>query len=248
MPEKILKIEGDKKPELPRKEEVEEVYRLEKPIQVLLEKIIGSIERGDYELIIGADASGRVPAIIFSKFINRVYQKKGYQSPKTIFLAGAGMSLKNKQEPDFVTYKKGMASKYIEQFNHKRVLIVEDTIVKGSSIHFLGEILKEKGIPFDVVSVSSYNTAEELEEARSYLGADGLYVGTERSSGIYGSRHLSGVIKEREQVFSRPYKEQFDTEKEKLNIQENINQTRKDANIVADNLVDWYESQKQENE
>ena len=91
----ILVIEKDEQVEIPKNSEID---RLEKPMRVILEKIIGNIERGGYNLIIGADASGRIPTLAFSKLINHVYQKFGYQLPKTIFLAGAGMGLKSSRD------------------------------------------------------------------------------------------------------------------------------------------------------
>ena len=149
-----------------------------------------------------------------------------------------------KAEESFLPYKRGGAKEYIEKFSPKRVLIVEDTIVRGSSIHFLCEILNKMRTPFDIVSISSYQNNEDLETTRAYLGAQNIYVGTAESIGIYGSRHLSGVRKEREQVFSRPYKQEISREDEKLSIQKKINQARKDIDIVTGRIIDWYESQK----
>ena len=104
------------------------------------------------------------------------------------------------------------------------------------------------GVPFDVVSVTSHNDQKEIEEVKSYLGAENIYVGTGESIGIDGSRHLSGVQKDRTQVFSSPYKQEYKTVDEKISTQRKINQARSDVNIVADRLIDWYESQKQEDE
>ena len=68
-----------------------EIDRLEKPMEVILEKILPDIENGRYDLIIGIDASGRLPTLATNKFIKYIYQEKGYELPKTIFMAGAGM-------------------------------------------------------------------------------------------------------------------------------------------------------------
>ena len=108
--EKILSrssvVEEDKQEEIPKNSEI---GRLEKPAKVILEKILGNIERGEYDLIIGADASGRVPTLVFKKFIDYVYKKLGYQTAKTIFLAGAGMGLKTASEKykSFLKNKQG---------------------------------------------------------------------------------------------------------------------------------------------
>src|SRR3990167_7175602 len=100
---------GFKKNKETKKLENPEIDRLEKPTEVILEKILGNIERGEYDLIIGADASGRVPTLVFKKFIDYVYKKLGYQTAKTIFLAGAGMGLKTASEKykSFLKNKQG---------------------------------------------------------------------------------------------------------------------------------------------
>ena len=248
--EKLSGVGVSEKNKPEEKIENSEIDRLEGPTEVILEKILDKIERGEYNLIIGADASGRVPTLIFKKFIDYLYQKLGYQKPKTIFLAGAGMGLKGAtgSEKSFLEHKQGGAKEYIEKLGPKKVLIVEDTIVRGSSIHFMCEILENMVIPFDVVSITSYNDETEIEEVRRYLGAENVYVGTDKSGDIYGNRHLSGVIKDKTQVFSKPYKQEFASEDEKANIQKKINQARKDAEIVTGHIIDWYESRKAEDE
>lgn len=121
---------------------------------------------------------------------------------------------------------------------------MEDTIVQGSSIHFMCDILNKMKVPFDVVSITSYKDSREIEEVRRYLGAENIYIGTTEGTGIYGSRHLGGIKKDDKQVFSRPYKQDYQSEGDKINAQEKINQARKDVDIVADHVIDWYESQK----
>ena len=169
-----------------------------------------------------------------------------------VYARRAGYILFSKEATDseksFLRDKQVGAKEHIEKFGPRRVLIVEDTILKGSSISFMCEILKKMGIPFDVASITSYNDRKEIKEARQYLGAENLYIGTEEGVGIYGSRQLSGVIKDKEQVFSKPYKREFLDEDQQANIQRKINQARKDAGIVTGRIIDWYESKKAEDE
>jgi hypothetical protein len=42
----------------------------------MLGEAMDFIERGDYDLIIGIDASGRIPTLISSKVIGYIYEKK----------------------------------------------------------------------------------------------------------------------------------------------------------------------------
>jgi len=66
-----------------------EIAELREPIQNLLEQLRDKIDKGEYGVIIGDDASGRIPALILDNVIKSVYQDKGYTKPKTIFFAGS---------------------------------------------------------------------------------------------------------------------------------------------------------------
>ena len=226
-----------------------EIDRLEKPMEVILEKILPDIENGRYDLIIGIDASGRLPTLATNKFIKYIYQEKGYELPKTIFMAGAGMGwmgLEDNQISSALLLKKEKIREYLERFNSKKALIVEDTIVKGSSIKFLCEILAERKIPFDVISVSGLKDKEGLGEKARVLGAERIITGTKEGIGIYGSHHLGGVIKNEDDLFSRPAKYYSEGIEDEIKTQETINQARKDVDIVVSQLVDWYKSKESE--
>lgn len=214
----------------------EEIGHLEEPMKKIFKELLPNIEKGDYDLIIGIDASGRIPTLIVGKLINYVYAKKGNEFPKTRFLAGSG--------------KKESAEEQINKWNpQKKVLIVEDTILSGSSIKFLANILKEKGIHFDIASISTWGSIEN-ERQRLRLGSDNIYIGTSDSTDIYKARHLGGVKKEQGDTFARPYKKTVEGERGNIppHVQETINEARNEADIVVDQLIDWYESQKHEGE
>ncbi|MBI2062414.1 MAG: phosphoribosyltransferase [Candidatus Yanofskybacteria bacterium] len=252
MPEKFSTI----KPEQAKGEiQLEKVAELEVPMRKILEQMLESLEKGEYDLIIGIDASGRIPTLIVDKFVSRVYQNKGYELPIFRFIAGS-------------IRKEDAVSKVKEWNPHRRVLIVEDTINTGDSVRSLSKALGESGISFDVIAVGTLLPRrifdkKRIERLTKDLGAKNIYVGSEEAPRIYGQKHISGVQKEVGDIFSRPHKrvraeQQIKTLGKELVdelghsissvIQEEVNQARADANIVADRLVDWYESQKQENE
>ena len=88
MPEKIS-VQAVNKQENKPKEILSEVSDLEEPIKRILKDILPNIERGDYQLIVGDDASGRIPTLIIDRFIKKVYKKMGFDTPQTIFFAGS---------------------------------------------------------------------------------------------------------------------------------------------------------------
>jgi len=122
--------------EIPKTEEQseirhKEIAELEAPIFKIFKEILPTLEKGEYDLIIGIDASGRIPTLIIDKLVNYVYTKNSQEFPKTRFLAGSG--------------SKEDAEEYIKTWDpRKKVLIVEDTILTGTSVKFLTEVLNKK--------------------------------------------------------------------------------------------------------
>jgi orotate phosphoribosyltransferase len=144
--------------------------------------------------------------------------------------------------PQWLKIKKRETKELLDNFDNRRVLIVEDTIISGSSIKFLCDILIKKGIPFDVVSVSG--DIKYANETKENLGAERVIIASGRQTNIYRRHDLSGVIKDEKELHAQRYKKQTDDVLSQ--DQETVNKVRKDANVIVDHLVDWYESGKGE--
>ena len=156
-----------------------EIAELISPLETILESLNDSIETGDFDLVIGIDASGRIPALIFGEYINRIYKEKGYLTPMRRFLAGGANN-------------RLMIEEQIKRWNpQKRVLVVEDTIVFGDSIVNLSKVLRSLNISFDIVSVGDLSY-EDLKDLSNELGADHIYVGFRGTPEIYGEHDLGG--------------------------------------------------------
>src|SRR3990167_11536940 len=111
------------KPNLEKSDEREVVFKevaeLELPIKIIIEKIRTRIENGEYGLIIGDDASGRIPTLILGNFIKKVSEQKGLDKPNIIFIPGAFISGSFEiLELDAYVEKWGMVDK------DKRILVV----------------------------------------------------------------------------------------------------------------------------
>ena len=80
------------KPNLEKSDEREVVFKevaeLELPIKIIIEKIRPRIENGEYGLIIGDDASGRIPTLILGNFIRKTSEQKGLDKPNIVFIPG----------------------------------------------------------------------------------------------------------------------------------------------------------------
>ena len=54
------------------------VAELREPMQKILQAMRENIEQGDYVAILGEDASGRIPALIFRKIFRRSLRKEWF--------------------------------------------------------------------------------------------------------------------------------------------------------------------------
>lgn len=228
-----------------------EVAELEKPTQKLLEQLRDKIERGEYGLIIGEDASGRIPALILGGVIKRIHKLKDFREPNIIFIPGE-LDRHNTSTEDFRKY----ISKYGVEDGDK-ILVVTEVIQSGFRLNRLVEILRSAHYPCDIATISiSHQNDDFFKErikrhldpvsvfsggySRDPVDKDDLYPDTPR---IYTKRYMSGVVKKVGDSVSRPYISVFKGEK---NVQKNINQSREDVGVVVDKLVDWYLSQGEE--
>src|SRR3989338_2628859 len=257
MSEKITTIDINSGLTKPKKEIVyQEVTELELPIKIRIEKIRTRIENGEYGLIIGDDASGRIPTLILGNFIKKVSEQKGLDKPNIIFIPGAFISGSFEiLELDAYVEKWGMVDK------DKRILVVTDSIRTGESLRVLVSTLKDLGYPVDVATIG----IEDKDKEHVVTAREQNLSGIEVLSGdynrydknktgvfphtpkIYGRKELAGVEKVRGELKSRALSRRL-SEDVMSQIQPKINQAKEDAGVVTDHIVKWYESQKQKQE
>ena len=161
MSTEIPTIEEERKLDQNEKEiKLEEVAELEEPIKKIIEKIKDRIENGEYGLIIGDDASGRIPALILGNFIKKISEQKDFDRPNIIFIPG------KLEKDDFwsVLFKSVVASKkqheelddYLSKHGarkDKKILIITDTLKTGYSLLTLIELLKRAGYGCDIATI-----------------------------------------------------------------------------------------------
>ena len=211
----------EKSPRLEIKKEsdeivIEEIAELERPMEVLIDKIGDRIETGEYGLVLGIDASGRVPALIIGEFIKDVYEKKGNEGPRILFLAGAG-SIDDPIKPSLRKFKKKKIDEWVkhngldEKFN-RRVLIVDDTMIDGTSVKPIVEILRKMNIKVDIAVVGaqvgpgiSKALDADVFEGEYYVHK-GMYSRKNFVPSIWGRKDISGVTKDKNKLFSEPTK------------------------------------------
>ena len=191
-----------------QKEEIEypEIAELEQPIKTIFSSLRREIEAGGYSLVIGLDASGRLPALVIKSALEQIYEKKGFLKPETFFCAGFRTSSSDKVKSQKRAQLKELFVKFIERihFNfdlNKKALIVEDSVNKGGSFGPVVVMLENMGIKADVVAMTMVHPPKQREEAEPSSSGkpSGLvvkvYIGGYGVPKIYDTPYLSGVIK-----------------------------------------------------
>ena len=259
MPEKIPTTETEQtkaKGEI----QLEQVAELEAPIKKIIEKIKNRIENGEYGLIIGDDASARIPTRILGDFIREISRIRGQLQPNIIFipgkLKGGWLELAEQEQFEEHISKFGMVP-------DKKILIITDTVFSGESLQKLVHLIKKAGhIPEIATIGQEFNgpfghpekmAEENLEGAEIISGEYEATKERQKETGwahtpqIYKREDFSGVYKVSDELKSRRAIDDWSISPErKIMTKENINDSRKDAKIMTKKLVDWYESQKQD--
>lgn len=221
------------------------IESLEKPIENILTQLSPKIERGEYGLIVGDDASGRVPALILRSVIDAAYEKHGYKKAVTRFVAGTRFI-----DPDQEGDKFGKEVDFFIRLKDKmgasrRALVVTDTIHTGESIVFIVDALKAAGIQADVAAIAKIRSGVPLPESLRDDSDLEIAAGSATTPAIHTAYPLAGVGKFPEDLHARRLDEEQRLKYpgiEPLAYQATVNATRELAKDIAARLVTRYES------
>jgi hypoxanthine phosphoribosyltransferase len=227
------------------------VLELREPTQKILEKLTPVLESGEIQLIIGDDASGRIPTAIFRKIFDMAYKERGFITPETRFIAGS-RDLKGEEKQK----KKEKIAEYLERVKKdvekkfgrtlKGVLVVTDVIDSGRSLDPLIEDLNEMGAEVKVASIGVYRSPESVNRIETRWNAPIFYNETDGAPSVYSKDEVSGVGKNSRDLFSHLFKSDiYYDERRNSEIQEQTNISREIANDVAS---DVYKKWKKEHE
>lgn len=226
-----------------------EIEALFRPILELLHKMKEQIESCEYSYIIGDDASGRIPALVFWNVLKRIYKDKGVDGPALYFIAGSGPRCRHdprKQEkidklkeyigPFFENVdseEKGyVISDEILRGLHRnlvgKVLIVTEIVSSGNSLSPLVQVLHHSHVECDVVTTQINSVLPDaVREVEGNLGCKVFYPDRDSTSAVYKRRSLSGVTKSVHDVLS--------TKHMSPDIEEgSVVRAREDVKLVSD--------------
>ena len=234
-----------------------EIAKLREPIKNILEQMRERIDRGEYTLIIGDDASGRIPTWIFYNFFKEIYKEKNFPVPRVRYFEGGyrddktAFSLKrlfSKKTNSKIEEIKSHLTKLRKISNNgvspkQKALVVTDTIASGHNSQPILDALRQQQISFDVAAVSNINYLTER------FGSDGkLFSGQYNPLSIYGRDDLSGITKNPKDLFSRRHRvlggehkpSQHNPEVLVGEKQSAVEEARVDGKILSHELANWY--------
>lgn len=217
--------------------EIREIVKdLENPIRNLLKQILENIKSDKYQLLIGDDASGRIPTLIIYKFINAT--KHNESKIITRFVAGSRYGMRDNRYIGN-SYKTKLIEKYLNDIKNSvsipitNALIVTEYISQNMSLYPLKTALEKNDIKTDTLSVYVANSSvlDGEERIKDFLERD-IYTGELISGGypkIYGQQ-FSGIRKKNNDLHATPI-----GSTPTIDAMKTI--ARDEANKVADKLI-----------
>lgn len=264
--------ESEQKPEKPggkefkKNENVQEIKMHEiaemyEPAKRIFSGLRENIETGEYVAILGDDASGRLPALLFHRVLGAIYKEKNFDRPKILFFAGRIIKdpgLEEKIKQDFINFIEKTGVQKLAK--DKKVLFVTDTIWSGQTLRLFAEALKKIEINFDIatIGIGSTRPGDIIEREKCLSGGKIFWGKAGLLPYIYGRHYLSGVKKPPGySLFSKPmpflkgekkkkwriWPETKEAVQKREGIKE-LNQrrfrAREDVEILAQELIKWY--------
>lgn len=224
-----------------------EIEELREPLQEVLGKIREKIDGHQYDLIIGEETSGRIPTLVVTRLMKRLYGET--EKLQALFFAG-GRSVHNAaaMEKKYEGIQQSL-KKVLDSQNAKEALVVTDTILSGGSVQPITDSLKQLGKRFDLLALgheSGLTVKFSDEDIRSRLGVEPIYgmKGTPTIVKHPDKHRLSGVTKH----WSDTHAKARQSDASGLDPQEDrlpLNDARADVQQLSDELYEWYQATRQ---
>lgn len=242
------------------------VSELESPLKEIILGIKERIDRGDYSLIIGDDASGRIPALILGRFIQDISKDNGHKVPRIVFIPGKIWTKEGWDEypedpmddvpgayyrrfsDDIDEYGLELQSELEKNLSkygadkNKRILIVTEIVQTGDTLGWT-HLLTDLGYTIDIATIlNDYRGSQgRLEQLKNIEIIDGGSVRSSLSSNarapvVYNRKGLSGVEKHGYINNTEVIK------RDNPAVQAKLNRIREDAYKLSQGLEEWYKS------
>lgn len=168
----------------------------------LAKQLTPAIYNHEYNLVMGDDASGRIPTLVIGGLMKEIYSEDKVKSPEILFLAGQGLATEGEKKELDNYLQKIIKEKKINPEKTK-VLIVTEYMHTGGNVAYLFGGLTRAGLSCDVATLSTYLSAKSIYKNRPSLKDVKMYIGEEGGRlRFWGERQISGVIKKDSGIFT----------------------------------------------
>ncbi len=216
------------------------LLELQKPIERILDELRPEIEQGNYSLILGDDASGRIPTLIMAKCIKKIYKEKGFELPLVRFVAGGQHSGEAEAKPSIqkriASIKKELTENGLVEGRAGKTLVVTEYIRSGEGMKAIVDGLRENNMSTDIASVGIAGFQPELVKK---LGTR-IVAGMDRIPFIYSRKELAGLFKDKGSPIAKPLIKRLLLDDSKKDLQKKINTARVAVDEISENIYAHY--------
>ena len=216
-------------PQPEREFHFEAIAGLEAPMKKIIESMGDSLY--EYDLILGEDASGRIPTLVFGDFLGRV---KGKRVPTYFYSPGHWIPEGEKWGGVLEEY----FNKIISREHATRPLVVTEYVYSGRSMGYGLRALNSVGIKADIATVLRHDPdGDALSKLAVKVWSGGLWHhGDPPLYKLKYNHYINGVTQSRGKdspVSASP----GDTSPR---VRADIREAREDAKLLADKLYEWW--------
>jgi hypothetical protein len=210
----------------------ESIESIESDAEMLVRSLKRAIDSGEYDTLIGDDASGRIPTLVLWNVMKERVKKmhpdwsteKQREASQVYFVAGGRTQ-----------FNSGELSNFFDQTRDKikkKALLVTEYVQSGKTIYRLAKLLEDSGIPFDVAALRFSMLNDLDKKALDLFSRHKIFKGYASPKApvprIYGAHELSGVFKSTgPSAHSVPLR----------NTTDNLEMAREDAKTMAEIIL-----------
>lgn len=175
----------------------------------LLLNLAPAIREHKYNVVLGDDSSGRVPALVIGGLMKEIYKEDNLESPQILFLSGGRHGGKEKQRDKKVDEYTGKLLKNKKIRPEDKILFVTEYLGSGQSEARIINILKKQGLTCDLAYLSTYKEKRDLEYAKMLKDID-VYEGVSPYISPLYNHKIAGVEKIAGEALSQRRKKEYD--------------------------------------
>ncbi len=176
------------------------VGTMEEPLIRLVDQLKDKFKTGEYFLLIGDDASGRLPALVLKRVANYISDRNGVQRPDMRFIRGGRFDTYERyvKEVDLASQVAVLLETVKARPTNKRALLVTEFISGGRIAKRIASELNQRGIRMDVATLDMLTSRDRYREYGIPEDVK-IYSGLEKhiEPPIQQHRELTGLLSQR---------------------------------------------------